>query len=48
MFRTKLCRRIEDVDVMTGKKEMDALEEIDEREKPVPRNWAEKAWFWLA
>ena len=48
VFRTKFCRRIEDVDVMTGKKEMDALEEIDEREKPVPKNWLEKVWFWLA
>lgn len=31
---------------MTGKLEMDALEELDE--PPVPKNWLEKIWFWLA
>ncbi|KAK5115928.1 hypothetical protein LTR62_000384 [Meristemomyces frigidus] len=40
------ARRIEDVDVMTGKQEMDDLEATDV--PPVPRNWLEKAWFWLA
>ncbi|KAI1437327.1 amino-acid permease inda1 [Xylaria sp. CBS 124048] len=45
-FRTPFARRPEDVDVSTGKKEMDELEEMDE--KPAARNWAEKAWFWLA
>nr|POF17744.1 proline-specific permease [Quercus suber] len=34
------------VDVLTGKQEMDALEELDE--PPVPRNWWEKLWFWIA
>ncbi|KAI1826283.1 amino-acid permease inda1 [Xylaria intraflava] len=45
-FRTPLARKPEDVDVITGKKEMDELAEMDE--EPVPRNWVEKAWFWLA
>ena len=35
-----------DVDVITGKREMDALEAIDV--PPVPRNWLEKFWYWLA
>ncbi|KAI1264642.1 amino-acid permease inda1 [Xylariaceae sp. FL1019] len=45
-FRTRFAIRTVDVDVMTGKKEMDELEEMDE--KPVPKNWAQKAWFWIA
>ena len=42
MFAT----RTKDIDVMTGKQEMDALESMDV--PPVPRNWLEKFWFWLA
>lgn len=42
----RLARPISEVDVVTGKKEMDELEAIDEER--VPRNWLEKAWFWLA
>lgn len=41
-----LARSTTEVDVMTGKKEMDELEAFDEER--VPRNWLEKAWFWLA
>lgn len=44
--RTPLAIKIKDVDVWTGKKEMDELEAMDQ--PPVPRNWLEKAWFWLA
>lgn len=36
----------EKIDVITGKREMDALEEMDV--PPVPRNWLEKFWYWLA
>lgn len=35
-----------DVDVMSGKREMDELEAVDQ--PPVPRNLLEKFWFWLA
>lgn len=41
-----LARRVEDVDVTTGIKEMDELEEMDQPR--VPKNWVEKVWFWLA
>ncbi|KAK7736630.1 hypothetical protein SLS53_006833 [Cytospora paraplurivora] len=44
--KTPWARRIEDIDVITGVREMDALEAEDK--PPVPRNWLEKAWFWLA
>ncbi|KAF2968211.1 hypothetical protein GQX73_g5377 [Xylaria multiplex] len=47
-YRTSFAIKIEDVDVITGKKEMDELAQMDETEKPVPRNWYEKAWYWIA
>ncbi|PHH51100.1 Proline-specific permease [Ceratocystis fimbriata CBS 114723] len=37
---------IEEIDCITGKKEMDELAEMDR--PPVPKNWMEKAWYWLA
>ena len=37
---------IEKVDVISGKAEMDRLAEMEVN--PVPRNWLEKAWFWIA
>jgi amino acid transporter len=42
----KFYTRVEDIDVWTGKKEMDELEATDV--PPVPKNWLEKFWFWLA
>ncbi|KAI8631456.1 amino-acid permease inda1 [Xylariaceae sp. FL1651] len=45
-FRTSFAIKIEDVDVITGKKEMDELCAMDE--EPIGRNWLEKAWYWLA
>ncbi|KAK8042895.1 proline-specific permease [Apiospora phragmitis] len=45
-FRTPLCRKIEDIDCFTGVKEMDELEAMDE--KPIPKNWVQKVWFWIA
>lgn len=45
-FRTPFAIQIEDVDVITGKKEMDELAESEE--EPVAKNWLQKAWFWLA
>ncbi|KAI0886757.1 proline-specific permease [Annulohypoxylon maeteangense] len=46
VYRTRFAIRVEDVDVWTGKKEMDDMSAADV--EPVPRNWVEKAWFWLA
>lgn len=45
-FRTPMCIKLHNIDAITGKKEMDELEALDR--PPVPRNWVEKAWFWLA
>lgn len=42
----KLCRSVDKIDVLTGKREMDELEAMDV--PPVPKNWLEKVWFWLA
>ncbi|KAL2180585.1 amino acid permease/ SLC12A domain-containing protein [Thermothelomyces heterothallicus CBS 202.75] len=45
-FRTPICRRAREVDVLTGKKEMDELC-ADDR-PPVPKNLLQRVWFWLA
>ncbi|KAJ8115382.1 hypothetical protein ONZ43_g4681 [Nemania bipapillata] len=45
-FRTPFAIKVEDVDVLTGKKEMDELAAMDQ--PPIPRNWLERVWFWLA
>lgn len=45
-FRTPFLRPLSETDVLTGKKEMDEMEEAD-----VPRvaaNWIQKVWYWLA
>ncbi|KAK1054144.1 hypothetical protein LTR33_014284 [Friedmanniomyces endolithicus] len=38
--------KVEDIDVLTGKREMDEMEAQDV--PPVPRDWVEKVWFWVA
>ncbi|KAK6193932.1 hypothetical protein LQW54_011966 [Pestalotiopsis sp. IQ-011] len=45
-FRTRFYIKKEDIDVDTGVKEMDDLAALDI--PPVPRNWVERIWFWLA
>ena len=45
-YRTPLARKIQDVDVITGVKEMEDLALLDER--PVPKNMLQRFWFWLA
>jgi amino acid transporter len=45
-FRTPFAIAREDVDVMTGVKEMEELAALDM--PPVPKNWVEKVWFWIA
>lgn len=37
---------IDEIDVVTGKREMDELEATDV--KPVPKNLLQKVWFWIA
>ena len=53
LSRTKLffhnwiwATKIPDIDVISGKREMDALEEMDV--PPVAKNWVQKFWYWLA
>ncbi|KAI1759207.1 proline-specific permease [Hypoxylon sp. FL1150] len=46
VYRTPLAIHIADVDVLSGKKEMDDMCAADV--EPAPRNWVEKAWYWLA
>lgn len=45
-FRTPFARRSQDVDVITGVKEMEELAEMDR--PPVAKNWLQKIWFWIA
>ncbi|KAF2160226.1 hypothetical protein M409DRAFT_70580 [Zasmidium cellare ATCC 36951] len=42
----KFAHELSEIDVLTGKREMDELEALDE--PPVPKNWLQKAWYWLA
>lgn len=44
--RTPFAIRTEMVDAWSGKKEMDDMCAADE--EPVPRNWVQKVWFWIA
>ncbi|KAG0032485.1 hypothetical protein BGZ82_006511 [Podila clonocystis] len=44
--RTPLYIPVDQIDALTGKKEMDELEAMGEER--VPKNWVQKAWFWLA
>ncbi|KAI2606771.1 proline-specific permease [Hypoxylon sp. NC1633] len=46
LYRTPFAIKTEDVDVLTGKKEMDDMSAADV--EPVPKNWVEKIWYWLA
>jgi yeast amino acid transporter len=46
VYRTPFLRPAADIDVMTGKKEMDDLCEADEER--VPKNWLQRVWFWIA
>lgn len=45
-FKTRLYIPVHEIDAFTGKKEMDELEALDV--PPVPKNFLEKVWFWLA
>lgn len=45
-FRTRFAIKVENIDVFSGKREMDELCALDEA--PVPKNWLQKVWFWIA
>ncbi|KYK60926.1 amino-acid permease inda1 [Drechmeria coniospora] len=45
-FRTPLCIPVDQIDAISGKKEMDELEATDKER--VPRNWMQKMWYWVA
>jgi amino acid transporter len=45
-FRTPFAKKAEDIDVLTGKKEMDEFCANDR--PPVAKNFAQKIWFWIA
>lgn len=44
--RGPFWKKAEDIDVLTGKKEMDDFCEADV--EPVAKNWVQKVWFWIA
>ncbi|KAI9241666.1 MAG: amino-acid permease inda1 [Podila humilis] len=44
--RTPMYIPVDQIDAITGKKEMDELEAMGEER--VPKNWLQKAWYWLA
>lgn len=46
IFRTPLFKPTCEIDVISGKKEMDEFCADDV--PPVPKNWLQKVWFWLA
>ncbi|KAK5651491.1 hypothetical protein OQA88_11945 [Cercophora sp. LCS_1] len=46
VFRGPWAKSAEDIDVVTGKKEMDDLCTADV--DPVPKNWIQRVWFWIA
>ncbi|KAH6854010.1 amino acid permease/ SLC12A domain-containing protein [Chaetomium sp. MPI-CAGE-AT-0009] len=45
-FRTPWLRNVHDIDVITGKREMDEFCANDH--PPVPKNFLQRVWFWLA
>ncbi|OAA60677.1 amino-acid permease inda1 [Cordyceps fumosorosea ARSEF 2679] len=45
-FRTRLAIPVHEIDIVSGVKEMDELEQMDEER--VPSNWLQKVWYWLA
>jgi amino acid transporter len=47
-FRTPFVIKVQHIDVMSGKKEMDELCKDDISGAPVPKNLFQKIWFWIA
>lgn len=46
VYRTPFLKPVKEIDVITGKKEMDDLTAADE--DPVPKNVLQRIWFWIA
>ncbi|PVI08261.1 amino-acid permease inda1 [Periconia macrospinosa] len=46
VYRTAFAIKIPQIDVLSGKREMDELCARDE--EPVPKNFAQKMWYWVA
>jgi len=46
VYRTPWGRPAAEIDVVTGKKEMDDLCAADEER--VPKNWLQRVWYWIA
>jgi amino acid transporter len=44
--RTPFAIKISEIDIMTGKKEMDELSAS--YTEPLPKNWLQKVWLWIA
>jgi len=44
-YRTPWMTKVSEVDVLSGKEEIDRMCEYDEERQP--RNWLERFWFWL-
>ncbi|KXS93681.1 hypothetical protein AC578_3182 [Pseudocercospora eumusae] len=42
----KFAHELNEIDVLTGKREMDELEHMDE--PPLPRSFIQKCWYWLS
>ena len=47
-WRTPLAQKVKDIDVITGKRELDILCERDHEAMPKAKNWWQRIWFWLA
>ncbi|KAL6712037.1 hypothetical protein ACN47E_003080 [Coniothyrium glycines] len=47
-YRTPFAMRVQNIDVVSGKREMDELCKDDVSGAPVPRNFAQRVWFWIA
>ncbi|KAH8817398.1 amino-acid permease inda1 [Xylogone sp. PMI_703] len=45
-YRTPWAIKVEDIDIVTGRREMDELAEMEVPRDP--KNWLQKAWFWIA
>ncbi|KAF2026514.1 proline-specific permease-like protein [Setomelanomma holmii] len=47
-FRTPFAIKVHNIDVISGKREMDELCKNDISGAPVPKNGFQKVWFWIA
>lgn len=45
-YRTPWMTKVSEIDIFSGKEEIDRLEEEDI--EPQPRNWLERVWWWIA